>query len=126
MRIFRLSTSPPGAVPMSRSIAPSQTPHRIASLDGLRAVSILMVVALHTIQRYGMNHDVSSVWYMVFNGASGVFIFFEISGFLITSLLLKEEEKRGSVSLTGFYVRRAFRILPPLYLYIGILEWSAD
>ena len=106
---------------MSSSMSRPSTPHRILSLDGLRAISILMVVALHTIQRYGMDHYVSPGWYAVFNGASGVYIFFEISGFLITTLLLKEDEKRGSVSLVGFYVRRAFRILPPLYLYIGVI-----
>jgi peptidoglycan/LPS O-acetylase OafA/YrhL len=57
----------------------------------------------------------------IFNGATGVFIFFVISGYLITSLLLREHEKRGSVSLRGFYFRRAMRILPPLYVYVGFL-----
>ncbi len=106
---------------MSSSLPRSTTPHRIPSLDGLRAISIFMVVTLHTIERYGANHPVSIVWYGIFNGASGVFIFFEISGFLITTLLLQEDLKRGSVNLIGFYVRRAFRILPPLYLYMGLV-----
>jgi peptidoglycan/LPS O-acetylase OafA/YrhL len=57
----------------------------------------------------------------IFNGATGVFIFFVISGYLITSLLLREQETRGSISLRGFYFRRAMRILPPLYLYVGVL-----
>jgi peptidoglycan/LPS O-acetylase OafA/YrhL len=103
------------ALPRSASLA------RIPSLDGLRALSIFLVVAIHTLQRYSISHHVSRVWYAVFNGANGVFIFFEISGFLITSLLLQEHEKRGSISLRGFYLRRAFRILPPLYLYIGVV-----
>jgi peptidoglycan/LPS O-acetylase OafA/YrhL len=103
------------ALPRSASLA------RISSLDGLRALSIALVVALHTLQRYSITHHVSLVWYAVFNGETGVFIFFEISGFLITSLLLQEHEKRGSISLRGFYLRRAFRILPPLYLYIGVV-----
>ena len=94
---------------------------RIPSLDGLRALSIFLVVALHTLQRYNMSHHVWLGWYAVFNGASGVFIFFEISGFLITSLLLQEHERRGSVSLRGFYLRRVFRILPPLYFYIAVV-----
>ena len=106
---------------MSSSLPQSTTPNRIPSLDGLRAISIFMVVTLHTIERYGADHPVSIVWYGLFNGASGVFIFFEISGFLITTLLLQEDAKRGSVSLSGFYLRRAFRILPPLYLYIGVV-----
>lgn len=58
---------------------------------------------------------------MLFNGAAGVYIFFEVSGFLITTLLLQEDERRGSVSLLEFYIRRAFRILPPLYIYIGLI-----
>jgi peptidoglycan/LPS O-acetylase OafA/YrhL len=103
------------ALPKSASLT------RISSLDGLRALSISLVVALHTLQRYSIYHHVSLVWYAVFNGETGVFIFFEISGFLITSLLLQEHEKRGSISLRGFYLRRAFRILPPLYLYIGVI-----
>ncbi len=95
------------------------TPHRIPSLDGLRALSIFLVVALHTVQRVSEHRHVGWGWYALFNGSSGVFIFFEISGFLITTLLLNEHAKRGSVSLRGFYLRRAFRILPPLYVYIG-------
>src|ERR1700712_1438328 len=87
---------------------------RIPSLDGLRALSIFLVVSLHTLQRYGLNHSIWVGWYAIFNGASGVFIFFEISGFLITTLLLQEHQKRGSVSLRAFYLRRVFRILPPL------------
>jgi peptidoglycan/LPS O-acetylase OafA/YrhL len=103
------------SLPKSASLA------RIPSLDGLRALSIFLVVALHTLQRFSLTHHTSRVWYAIFNGGTGVFIFFEISGFLITSLLLQEHAKRGSISLRGFYLRRAFRILPPLYLYIGIV-----
>jgi peptidoglycan/LPS O-acetylase OafA/YrhL len=105
----------------STSLPKSASLARIPSLDGLRALSIFLVVALHTLQRYSISHHISRVWYAIFNGETGVFIFFEISGFLITSLLLQEHEKRGSISLRGFYLRRAFRILPPLYLYIGVI-----
>jgi peptidoglycan/LPS O-acetylase OafA/YrhL len=94
---------------------------RISSLDGLRAVSVFLVVSLHSLQRYGLNHHVGFGWYAMFNGGYGVSIFFVISGFLITSLLLNEQRRRGSISLRGFYLRRAFRILPPLYFYIGVI-----
>jgi peptidoglycan/LPS O-acetylase OafA/YrhL len=94
---------------------------RIPSLDGLRALSIFLVVSLHTLQRYSIDHRVAWGWYALFNGACGVEIFFVISGFLITSLLLQEQRKRGAFSLSGFYLRRAFRILPPLYFYIGFV-----
>ena len=97
------------------------SPGRIPSLDGLRALSIFLVLALHSLQRLEFTHHVSVLWYGIFNGATGVFIFFVISGYLITSLLLKEHEKRGSISLRGFYFRRAMRILPPIYVYVGVL-----
>jgi peptidoglycan/LPS O-acetylase OafA/YrhL len=99
--------------------APAPELARIPSLDGLRALSIFLVVGLHTLQRFSLTHHVGLGWYALFNGGTGVSIFFVISGFLITSLLLQEQRKRGSISLRGFYLRRAFRILPPLYFYIG-------
>ena len=95
--------------------------HRIPSLDGLRALSIFLVLALHSLQRLEVNGPISYLWVGIFNGATGVRIFFVISGYLITSLLLREHEKRGSISLRGFYFRRAMRILPPLYVYVGVL-----
>lgn len=58
-------------------------------------------------------------------GPLGVAIFFVISGFLITLLLLKEVDKRGKVDLRSFYIRRAFRIFPPFYVFlaaVGILS----
>ena len=94
---------------------------RIPSLDGLRAVSIFLVVALHTLQRYSLSHPVALIWFGIFDGGTGVLIFFVISGYLITTLLLQEQQKRGSISLRGFYFRRAMRILPPLYTYVGVL-----
>ena len=54
------------------------------------------------------------------HGGTGVSIFFFLSGFLITTLLRRERDKTGSISLLNFYVRRAFRILPPLYITIAI------
>ncbi len=107
---------------MSSSTLPrSATLARIPSLDGLRAVSILLVIGLHSLQTYVLFHPVSRMWFALFNGGFGVFVFFEISGFLITLLLLAEHRKRGSISLGGFYVRRFFRIFPPLYLYIAVI-----
>jgi len=92
--------------------------HRLPGLDGLRAFSILLVILLHTIQRRSVTHPVPYIAYVFSNGGMGVFIFFVISGYLITSLLLREFERTGRISLRRFYVRRAFRILPPLYVYV--------
>jgi peptidoglycan/LPS O-acetylase OafA/YrhL len=54
-------------------------------------------------------------------GGTGVALFFAISGFLITTLLLEERDREGRISLLGFYVRRGFRILPPAYLFLAVL-----
>lgn len=55
------------------------------------------------------------------DGHTGVSIFFVISGFLITSLLLKERERKGTISVKNFYVRRTFRILPAYFVYLGTI-----
>jgi len=78
-------------------------------LDGLRVVSIAIVLVAHS----------GDSWFPSFKGALGVIVFFVISGFLITSLLLREESRRGRVSLSGFYVRRVFRIVPLYMVAIG-------
>jgi peptidoglycan/LPS O-acetylase OafA/YrhL len=69
-------------------------------LDGLRGIAILLVMLMHT--------------QLLPNGYVGVDVFFGLSGFLITALLLEEWEKRGSISLKRFYARRARRLLPAL------------
>jgi peptidoglycan/LPS O-acetylase OafA/YrhL len=84
-----------------------RAPSHIPSLDGLRAASFLLVFAAHA----GLQH--------VIPGAFGVTVFFFLSGFLITTLMRGEVDRTGRVSLTGFYVRRALRILPPFYIVLG-------
>ena len=91
---------------------------RIPSLDGLRAVSIFMVLFAHATNTVNfpawLIHRPSA--FLV--GTLGVRVFFVISGFLITTLLLKELNKNGKISLGQFYRRRALRILPVYYFYI--------
>jgi peptidoglycan/LPS O-acetylase OafA/YrhL len=58
-------------------------------------------------------------------GSRGVDIFFAISGFLICSRLVAEQEQRGRISLYSFYVRRAFRILPPYLVYLAVIALLA-
>ncbi len=79
------------------------------ALDGLRGVAILMVVATHA--------KAISGWF----GDVGVNIFFVLSGFLITSLLLEEWDRFHGISLRRFYARRALRLLPALVVMIGAL-----
>jgi peptidoglycan/LPS O-acetylase OafA/YrhL len=78
-------------------------PH-LPALDGMRAVAALLVVFYHANFRWA-------------NGSLGVLIFFVLSGFLITWLLLKEEKQYQSFSLRRFYIRRSLRIFPAFYVY---------
>jgi peptidoglycan/LPS O-acetylase OafA/YrhL len=84
----------------------------IPTLDGLRAVAISLVIFSHTTD-YHIHPAIVST------GFVGVAIFFALSGYLITSRLLEEYEKNGRISLRNFYIRRAFRILPPAVFYLG-------
>ncbi len=93
---------------------------RIASLDGLRALSIALVLFGHL---SGTRYFPLSLYVGdYFSVASvGVIIFFVISGFLITSLLLQELNRNGNISLGRFYFRRTMRIFPPYYLMILVV-----
>ena len=94
-------------------LAREQT-NRIPSLDGLRTISIALVIASHFAFTFGH--------FNLFNaGDLGVRVFFVISGFLITGLLMKEHERDRSISLTKFYFRRTLRIFPPYYFLLGVL-----
>ncbi len=86
---------------------------RIPSLDGLRALSIAFVLVQHTVRSTG-DHFVK---YTTHFGSLGVWIFFVISGFIITNLLLREAD-RGPISLRQFYLRRGLRLLPALFAYL--------
>lgn len=96
-------------------------PSRIPSLDGLRAISISMVLASHVAANIPVLEKHPLVSYTIFNGNRGVSVFFVISGFLITSLLLKEEQATGRISIRDFYVRRVFRILPPFWVFLAMV-----
>lgn len=81
----------------------------IPELDGARGFGVLTVVAWHM-------HD--KVWEWL-GGTNSVGAFFVLSGYLITWLALREEGKRGALSLKAFYIRRACRILPLYYLVLA-------
>lgn len=99
--------------------AAAERGERIPSLDGLRALSILLVVLCHVARTAGSPFTAHAGWFD--KGAIGVDVFFAISGFLITTLLLREHAARGRVSLPGFWKRRALRILPAFLVYLGVL-----
>src|SRR4051812_31140019 len=82
------------------------------ALDGLRAVAITLVVSLHAFR-----------WPN--GGYLGVDLFFVLSGFLITTLLLEEHHATGRISLSRFYLRRARRLLPALFVMLAAYSaWS--
>lgn len=114
-----LLTSPPVSAVKSEATKKPGTVKRIPSLDGLRAVSILLVLLAHVTKTSFPQSALSERFADV--GVLGVQIFFVISGFLITLLLVREKELAGTISLKRFYVRRAFRILPVFYAYLGCL-----
>lgn len=76
----------------------------IPALDGVRALAVLSVILWHLGVRFAA-------------GIHGVMAFFVLSGFLITWLLLAENEQTGTVSLRKFYIRRALRIFPAFYVF---------
>ncbi|HLO83205.1 MAG TPA: acyltransferase [Chitinophagaceae bacterium] len=89
----------------------------IPSLYGLRAISVLLVIAYH------LENSRDQVSYPAFlkpilNGHLGVNIFFVISGFIITMLLKKEMDRTADISLSKFYTRRVLRIFPAYYFLL--------
>lgn len=78
-------------------------------IDGLRAIAVLSVIIYHAEFVFGSAHFLKG-------GFLGVDVFFVISGFLITSLIISEHQRTGGVSLINFYERRARRILPALLI----------
>ena len=93
----------------------------IKGFDTLRAVSILMVVTAHLLPS-GYEFYKTRLWIVV-SGTTGVQIFFTLSGFLITTLLLKEKRKTGRINFKNFFARRLIRLLPPLilfYILVGV------
>ncbi|HYA00465.1 MAG TPA: acyltransferase family protein [Candidatus Binatia bacterium] len=86
----------------------------MAGLDGLRAVAVLAVIAYH----------LNSAWAP--GGQLGVGVFFVLSGYLITDLLLAQRERRGEISLGQFWLRRARRLLPALWVMLAAVTiWTA-
>jgi peptidoglycan/LPS O-acetylase OafA/YrhL len=96
-------------------------PARLPSLDGMRAVAIGIVMLAHAIYSEGAPGWLQAVS-RALPGAVGVQIFFVISGFIITHLMLREHEKLGGIRLGMFWVRRAFRILPPIFVLLFTLQ----
>ncbi len=95
---------------------------RIYGFDAIRAVSVMLVIASHVGIVEGARNPALVEFFSVFNASFGVRCFFVLSGFLITTLLLKEYEGTGRIDLKAFMIRRALRILP-LYFLVLLSLW---
>jgi len=107
--------TPPAPPPPAPSRPASAAPRLAysAPLDGLRAVAVLCVLFAHVGVPY------------FYGGGAGVFVFYTLSGFLITSLLLQEALGSGRVSLRGFYARRLRRLQPALLVLVAVVTGLA-
>src|SRR5262249_2721724 len=109
-RARRRRSRPVRRRPRLRSSLPAQM-KRFDSLDGLRCLAIVPVVWHHATPR--------PLEGVLGRGPLGVDLFFAISGFLITTLLLRERENQGRIAMRAFYMRRTLRIFPLYYLVLG-------
>ncbi|MFM9835992.1 MAG: acyltransferase family protein [Methylophilaceae bacterium] len=104
-----------------------------APIDGIRALSIILVLVYHTFIVYdnaNPNQNIASMldvlgsgWAWAWNGDKGVDVFFVMSGFLISGILLRQYSKEGHLNLKNFYIRRYLR-LTPAYYFMLILYWA--
>jgi peptidoglycan/LPS O-acetylase OafA/YrhL len=107
-------TASPASRPFSGAIPFAAGVGYLPGLDGLRAISILIVLIAHL----GFEHIVP--------GGLGVTVFFFVSGFLITRLLVAEQNAReGRIDLKNFYIRRFLRLMPALYVFIPVVALLA-
>lgn len=90
----------------------------VAGLDGVRGLAILLVLCSHSViytNAGGLRPN------GLVAGYAGVAVFFVLSGYLITTLLLREEQLEGHIELRAFYARRALRLFPALWLYLLVV-----
>ena len=111
----------PGSIPVPVRDTPAlpRAGHaHVPALDGVRGIAALLVLGFHFAQHF--SEQASGLWVPLFRvaplGQTGVDLFFVLSGFLITGILLRDRHRAGA--LPRFYVRRSLRLLP---LYVGVL-----
>jgi peptidoglycan/LPS O-acetylase OafA/YrhL len=96
------------------------------SIGGLRAISVILVIIFHLNLQQHIFHNLEKypllapILSFLQDGQLGVNVFFVISGFLITSLLMEEERLNKAISLKGFYIRRTLRIFPAYYFLLFV------
>ena len=105
---------------LERTIDTPVTLRHMPVLDGVRAIAILTVMAYH------LQWLVPEIGNFTSGGFLGVDIFFVLSGFLITSVLLKEQDRFGSISLKNFFIRRFLRLAPAFWAFLVVLYFCAE
>lgn len=95
----------------------------IKGYDGLRAFSILLVVLNHLgmDEWWPQNTFFNTRFFQLFSGNAGVNVFFTLSGFLITMILIREYNAMGKINFKNFFIRRFIRLLPPLILFYAMV-----
>ncbi|MDP1773410.1 MAG: acyltransferase [Methylobacter sp.] len=98
-------------------------PVRIDYIDAWRFLAVVMVIQSHIFVYSGLKITLLAPYLDPLDrlGELGVLIFFVISGFVICSGLVAEKSRTGTICLSAFYVRRFYRIIPPLWLYLSSL-----
>ena len=109
--LVRFDALRPRRRPSDRASGPSRIGY-VPALDGMRGVAVLLVMAFHARAPF------------LPGGFMGVDVFFVLSGFLITCLLLAEREQKGHIDLKNFYMRRALRLLPAVVAFLGVYVLS--
>jgi len=89
-------------------------------LDGLRGIAILTVMCYH------LEYLVPGIHMFSKGGFLGVDLFFVLSGFLITSILIREHDLTGKISLPAFYIRRTLRLVPALWFFLALLYFAGN
>ena len=102
-------------------VNPIPSSGRIPSLDGWRALAIILVLGDHAVYASHFPYAELAWTQKIFHGDLGVRIFFVLSGFLISLLLIREGRHHQRVSLGKFYIRRVVRIFPVYFAYLAVL-----
>lgn len=113
----------PGLVP-STAMTASRQPDRIEALDGVRGIAILLVLVMHCLwiaPYFGMDVGRDAYARIAWLGWSGVDVFFVLSGFLITGILVRGKGSAAGPYFRNFYMRRSLRIFPLYYLVMFAL-----
>lgn len=90
----------------------------IPGLDGWRGIAILLVLMAHD-RPWSIFGYSNASWHIY--GGWGVWLFFALSGYLVTDRILRDESKRGRFDIKGFYLRRIFRIQPAAVTYVAVI-----